>query len=326
MAIYENFPRGAMLVSHTVPAGVTLPGDFVIGYMGGGETRSGKFTDLIQAAADSKLPFLAYYENDPGAFLDQYQSLNPDKWREADPLTNWAMKNCINPSLMAGEAMRTVHGVVIGMNKISRKRADTGRVDEFPGGWCIETAAFIAWAIWKLYKLPTWFYIDPKTADTLAARDNEKVVTFLSRLEGISTYVDTMTPGESVTALPYPPDGAQAVIRAAIAPSLGNAPRIDFLCYSTGDYSLTGVTGGVVPLFLYQGSRKALYDLLGWKGGTVTPPPPPTGDGDGDTNTDTTAVMAALAEIKQMLLDIRAHQDDARVTVISGTFTASSNE
>lgn len=308
MSIYEQYPRGAMLINHSVPEGVTLPGDFVVGYMGGGETRANNFTNLIQAAADSKLPFLAFYDNDPGVFLDQYQSLNPGMWQEA-PALAWAIKNCINPSLMAGSAMRTVHGVIIGMNKLSRKRSGTGQIDTYPDAWVVQTAEFVAWAIWKLYKLPTWFYIDPAKADTFTA--SPIFTTFLSGQEGISTYVDTLSAGGAVTELPYPPDAAQATLRAAIAPTLGHAPKIDFWCYSTGDYSLSGVAG-VAPLFTYLGSKAALYDLLGWK--VVTEPEPDPDPEEPEPTGDLAAVLAALTRIEAKLDALSA-----------GTWTVSGN-
>jgi GH25 family lysozyme M1 (1,4-beta-N-acetylmuramidase) len=278
VGMYTQYPKGIYLINQTVTDASKIKGDFVVGYMGSGLNKNPKFTDHIQTAADAQKPFIAFYENDPEEYAFQYGSLNPDRWGK--DRTNNLIKGLVDQQLMSGSKMRTVHGIILSMNKI---KFSTANVDVTPG-WLVETARHMAATIWNLYGIPTWFYMDAETCKLLPTGTKDELTTFLSHqgfvgdpahVDGISTFFDAFsgTPFQAAwNPLPTPPDSMAAPLSNLVRESgLGNAPRTQFLCYSTGDFTFDGITG-ITPLFTYFGTAAGLNEKLKFTPGVTTPP------------------------------------------------------
>ncbi len=287
--IYKTYPKGFMAVNHTIDPAL-IGGDYVIGWCGWGLTRSNNFTNLIDAAAKANKPFGAFYEIDPQDFVEQYNTLNLTKWLE-HPEDNWVVKQVLSRVIMSGEAKRTIHFFVVGMNRDKDPLGNT-----FPDAWRIACAQFVASALWTLYQIPSFLYIDPSKSAALPHGDKDNWTTFLGNMakalpddidytgivRGIGTYLDAFPfAGKNADwdAIPYPPDSyADDLSKQVRETGLGNAPRRHLVCYSTGDFIFPGVTGGTVLLFMYLGNLAQFYKEINFTPVNTDPIPDPTPD------------------------------------------------
>lgn len=314
--IFANFPKGVMLTSHTIDP-TLVGGDFMVAYMGKGVSAYSYFHRQVQAAADAKKPLIALYDNDPLIMLKQYESLNLKKWKD-EILDNQVIKELLGPMIQSGGVNRRIHALIITMDDIYEAPGKLTDPD-----WIYQTALALAYGVKKLYNIPVYLSINHDNLSALKLGPKDNFTTFLSKLvpydeelqtgyegvmSGIATFFNDPALPTTGTwdAIPFPSDDYNENLRdVKLKSGLGNAPKVNFLCYSAGRVTMPGV-GGVAPLYLYMGSKAQLYKELNYTDESTPsdPPPPPPPPGNDDLPSDPSGVIAAINEVNNRIREL----------------------